>query len=108
MRAFQIENSLKPVDGIAGNATQGRLYSSSAIPASKAGDLYDTVRPGDRGDVVVQIQDCLASYSYLSADNINGYYDDATVAAVRAFQAAHGLKVDGICGSRTLSILFGY
>ena len=108
VRAFQIENSLKPVDGIAGNATQGRLYSSSAIPASKAGDLYDTVRPGDRGDVVVQIQDCLASYSYLSADNINGYYDDATVAAVRAFQAAHGLKVDGICGSRTLSILFGY
>ena len=108
VRAFQIENSLKPVDGIAGNATQGRLYSSSAIPASKAGDLYDTVRPGATGDVVVQIQDCLASYSYLPQSNVNGVYDDATVAAVKAFQAAHGLKADGICGNRTLSVLFGY
>ena len=108
VRAFQIENSLKPVDGIAGNATQGRLYSSSAIPASKAGDLYDTVRPGATGDVVVQIQDCLASYSYLPQGNVNGVYDDATVAAVKAFQAAHGLKADGICGNRTLSVLFGY
>ena len=108
VRSFQIENGLKPVDGIAGNATLSRLYSSNAIPASKAGDLYDTVRPGDSGDVVVQIQDCLAAYSYLSSGKINGKYDAATEAAVRAFQSAHGLTVDGICGSKTLSVLFGY
>ena len=112
VRSFQIENSLKPVDGIAGNATLSKLYSSSAIPATKAGDLYETVRPGDSGDAVVQIQDVLVSYGYLAADNINGQYDAATEAAVRAFQEAnkakYNLKVDGICGSQTLSVLFGY
>ena len=112
VRSFQIENSLKPVDGIAGNATLSKLYSSSAVPASKAGDLYETVRPGDSGDVVVQIQDVLVSYGYLAAGNITGVYDAATEAAVRAFQEAnkdkYNLKVDGICGSQTLSVLFGY
>ena len=112
VRSFQIENSLKPVDGIAGNATLSKLYSSSAVPATKAGDLYETVRPGDSGDVVVQIQDVLVSYGYLAAGNITGVYDAATEAAVRAFQEAnkdkYNLKVDGICGSQTLSVLFGY
>ena len=109
VRAFQIENSLKPVDGIAGNATLSKLYSSSAVPASKAGDLYETVRPGDSGDVVVQIQDVLVSYGYLAAGNITGVYDAATEAArLPGNRANHGLKVDGICGSQTLSVLFGY
>ena len=106
VRAFQIENSLKPVDGIAGNATLSRMYSSSAIPAREAGDMYETVRPGQAGDVVVQIQDCLMQFGYL--DSVNGIYDDATTTAVKAFQKANNLKVDGICGSETLKVLFGY
>ena len=108
VRSFQIENSLKPVDGIAGNATLSRLYSSKAIPAAQAGDLYETVWPGSSGDVVVQIQDMLAYYSYLPSDHINGVYDGVTEKAVREFQAAHNLKVDGVCGNQTLSVLFGY
>ena len=106
VRAFQIENGLQPVDGIAGNATLSRLYSSAAVPAREAGDMYSTVRPGEKGDVVVQIQDCLVQFGYLEV--INGIYDDTTTAAVREFQKAHNLKVDGICGSQTLSVLFGY
>ena len=108
VRSFQIENKLQPVDGIAGNATLSRMYSSSAIPAAQAGDMYDTVRPGAAGDVVVQIQDCLAQFGYLTEADINGVYDAVTEAAVRAFQAANNLKVDGICGSETLMVLFAY
>ena len=112
VRSFQIENKLKPVDGIAGNATLSKMYSSSAVPATAAGDLYETVRPGDQGEVVVQIQDVLVSYGYLAPGQITGVYDAATEAAVRAFQEAnrakYNLKVDGICGSQTLSVLFGY
>ena len=85
-----------------------RMYSSNAIPATAAGDLYETVRPGDSGDVVVQIQDVLVSIGYLAPSQITGVYDAATETAVRNFQAANGLKVDGICGSQTLSVLFGY
>ena len=70
--------------------------------------MYDTVRPGAEGETVVQIQDCLVQFGYLDSTNINGKYDDATEAAVRAFQAANNLKVDGICGSETLKVLFGY
>ena len=108
VRAFQIENNLSPVDGIAGNATLTKLYSSSARSASSPSDLYDTVRPGDVGDVVVQIQDVLRNtYGYTSV-TVNSVYDTATENAVREFQGAHGLTVDGICGSKTLSVLFGY
>ena len=108
VRSFQIENSLKPVDGIAGNTTLSRLYSSKAIPAAQAGDLYETVWPGTAGDVVVQIQDMLAYYAYLPSDHVNGVYDGVTEKAVRDFQTAHNLKVDGVCGNQTLSVLFGY
>ena len=41
-------------------------------------------------------------------DNINGVYDDATTAAVKAFQSANGLTADGVAGAKTLVILFGY
>ena len=108
VRAFQIENGLKPVDGVAGNQTLSRLYSSAAIPAAAAGDLYDTVRPGATGEVVVQIQDCLVQQGYLAPEKISGAYDKTTSDAVEVYQSAHGLKVDGICGSQTLSVLFGY
>ena len=64
------------------------------------------MRPGDKGDMVYQIQDCLASFGY--EIEVTGEYDLATEAAVRAFQQAHGLKVDGVCGSETLTYLFGY
>ena len=106
VRSFQIENKLTPVDGIAGKNTLNRLYSSDAIPATQAGDQYDTVYPGATGAVVVEIQECLVDYGVLDA--VTGNYDDNTTAAVKAFQAANGLKQDGICGSETLKVLFGY
>ena len=106
VRAFQIQNGLTPVDGVAGSATLARLYSADAIPASAAAVDYDTIRPGDSGEMVVELQDCLVQMGYL--DEITGYYDDATVAAVRAFQRANGLTPDGVAGSRTLVLLFGY
>ena len=106
VRAFQIGNSLTPVDGIAGNATLSKLYSSSAVPATAPGDLYETIRPGDAGETVVEIQDCLVQFGYL--DVVNGIYDDATTAAVKNFQKANNLKEDGICGPETLKVLFGY
>ena len=67
---------------------------------------YDTVRPGDTGEIVVEIQDCLIQMGYM--EEITGVYDDATVAAVKAFQRANGLNPDGVAGSRTLALLFGY
>ena len=108
VRAFQISNGVQPVDGIAGNVTLSKLYSSSAVPATVPYEQYETVRPGDQGDSVVQVQDCLVEFGYLELEQVTGIYDDTTTQAVRNFQAAWKLTVDGIAGPETLKILFGF
>ena len=106
VRAFQIQNNLTPVDGVAGSKTLNKLYSSDAISATASNNDYGTAKSGDKGDLVVQIQDCLVQMGYL--DDITGVYDAKTVAAVKAFQNANGLTPDGKCGAMTLQVLFGY
>jgi peptidoglycan hydrolase-like protein with peptidoglycan-binding domain len=106
VREFQIQNNLTPVDGIAGSKTLSKMYSSDAIAATASKVEYDTAKAGDKGDLVVQIQDCLIQLGFL--DSITGEYDDTTVAAVKAFQSANGLTPDGKCGTMTLQVLFGY
>ena len=105
VRAFQIRNKVKPVDGIAGNKTLTKLYSGTAVAAAAKTTEYKTLRKGDRGDEVVQMQDSLQQLGYLAA--VTGYYDDATVAAVRSFQSRNGLSVDGSAGQETLAVLYG-
>ena len=106
VRAFQIQNNISPVDGVAGSVTLGKMYSSDAIAATAANVEYSTVQFGDRGDLVVQVQDCLVQLGFL--DDITGVYDEETVTAVKEFQRANGLTADGKCGAMTLQILFGY
>ena len=106
VRAFQIQNDIKPVDGVAGSKTLSKMYSSDAVAATVANVNYETAKSGDKGDLVVQIQDCLVQQGYL--ESITGVYDSATVAAVKAFQEANGLTADGKCGPVTQQVLFGY
>ncbi len=106
VRAFQIQNHLKPVDGVAGTNTLARMYSSQAVPASAAAVDYDTQEAGMSGELVVEIQDCLIQMGYDL--EITGVYDEATVAAVKQFQRDKGLVQDGKAGEQTLVYLFGY
>lgn len=106
VRAFQIQNNITPVDGVAGSKTLSKMYSSDAVSATAANVSYETAREGMSGDLVVQIQDCLVQYGYL--EKITGTYDNATVEAVKAFQRENGLTADGKCGELTLQVLFGY
>ena len=106
VRAFQIQNNLTPVDGVAGSDTLARLYSSDAKAATEPDAQYETVYPGDTGENVVLVQDCLVQMGYLAA--VTGTYDADTVEAVKKFQEAHGLTPDGTAGPKTLVILYGY
>lgn len=106
VRAFQIANKIKPVDGTAGNKTLQKLYSPTAIAASETSPDYETIRPGDKGETVVELQECLKQAGYLA--EITGVYDDDTVNAVKAFQRSVGINPDGVAGSKTLVRLFGY
>ncbi len=58
------------------------------------------ILPGRNGFDVVFLQVLLTRLGYYSGP-ITGYYDAATIAAVRAFQAARGITVDGQVGPVT-------
>jgi len=64
-----------------------------------------TLRPGDSGDYVTELQRRLAQRDLLSDMDITGFYDATTTRAIKTFQSANGLKVDGIAGPETLRLL---
>ena len=59
---------------------------------------------GDRGDEVNEIQDYLIAQNLLQT-TADGVYGTETVEAIKDFQAALGLEVDGVCGAETYKIL---
>ena len=115
LKKFQTANGLE-ADGAAGQATYSVLFAVQALPSDAtptpvpAADVtpaigYDTLRPGDGGDAVALMQERLIVLGYLSG-TADGNYGDGTKAAVRAFQKANGLTVDGSAGPQTLAVLY--
>ena len=61
-------------------------------------------RQGSSGSVVTKIQQTLKNAGYYTY-TVDGIYGSRTTAAVKKFQRARGLVVDGICGTQTLAAL---
>lgn len=61
-----------------------------------------TLRPGDSGSSVLTLQNALIQLGY-DPGTADGSYGNGTTQAVTAFQAAEGLKQDGIAGPGTLT-----
>lgn len=70
--------------------------------ASTSGSL----RRGARGDAVVELQRALARAGVDPGD-VDGKFGPDTERAVRAFQRANGLEVDGVVGRNTRAALLG-
>ncbi len=103
--AFQQKNGLT-ADGVAGTETLALLYSGDALPAAVATAApRTTLRLGDSGTDVLQLQQRLAALGY-SGFVSSGLYDEATSAAVRLFQQQNGLASDGVAGESTLTALY--
>mgnify|MGYP000909574179 CR=1 FL=1 len=64
-----------------------------------------TMYPGDKNEDILKMQQRLKDLGYFSAEP-TGYYGDATLAAVMAFQQNNGLTADGKAGKQTRSILY--
>ena len=62
--------------------------------------LLETVRKGSSGDDVAELQGYLQELGYYSGE-IDGKAGNGTITAIKAFQKAEGLTVDGICGKNT-------
>jgi hypothetical protein len=58
-----------------------------------------TMTVGSRGELVTELQEALVALGYPM--DTDGIYGPGTAAAVKRFQADHGLAADGIAGERT-------
>jgi peptidoglycan hydrolase-like protein with peptidoglycan-binding domain len=65
----------------------------------------DSLRPGDKGSAVEELQKLLMKVNCFDYGEVTGYYGDATETGVRKFQSTHGLTADGIAGSDTMEKL---
>lgn len=65
-----------------------------------------TLRKGDKGEAVRQLQEALVAHGYaLPGSGIDGSYGNETRGAVLAFQQDNGLTSDGIAGPATWAAL---
>ncbi len=106
VRDFQRKAGIS-VDGVVGPQTVSALKGSSSSKSSSSSNTYSsTLRFGDRGQSVTNLQSELKSKGYYNY-SVDGIYGSITVQAVRNFQSANGLSVDGIAGSNTFAALSG-
>ena len=104
VRAFQQARHLG-VDGVVGPNTWRALNAAApAAPAPSSG-ATPTLRQGARGAAVSQLQNRLRAHGYNVS--VDGDFGPATANAVRAFQRAKGLGVDGVVGPNTWRALNG-
>lgn len=69
---------------------------------------YTTLKSGSKGDDVKKLQQSLIDAGYnVGSAGADGIYGNNTAAAVKAYQKANGLTVDGIAGNQTLGALYG-
>ncbi len=77
------------------------LFAGEPEQAFAAGN---SLRLGDRGDTVRQIQQRLRDWGYYSG-SVDGIFGNMTDQAVRKFQRSNGLVADGIVGPATAAAI---
>lgn len=108
----------------AGSATGGQFAPASGSSTAKGGKPgtksskpgHDTratpsnahpVGEGETGKRVSDLQSRLNALGFKPPLKVDGIFGPKTLAAVKAFQRAHGLKVDGLVGPETTAALEG-
>ncbi len=117
LKSFQTKSALE-ADGVCGSATRAALFNigaatakATAIPIAPVTQLLTpettvTIQAGSRGNAVRNMQQRLMDLGYYSS-RLDGVYLEDDITAVRAFQKANGLKVDGKAGFETQSKMYG-
>ena len=93
-------------DGIAGTKTLAAIASAvEGTGSTPAGTTGIALREGDSGTKVTDLQTRLKSLKYYYGD-ITGSFGSLTKQAVKKFQEANNLTVDGVAGTATLNKLY--
>ena len=94
------------------NVDEGRLEKFASpdwdgtLPLVQEGeDNVITIRSGSVGEIVLRLQTRLQELGYYTS-RLDGVYLTEDIEAVRNFQSANGLKVDGKAGYQTQSLLY--
>jgi peptidoglycan hydrolase-like protein with peptidoglycan-binding domain len=99
----------QPTSAVTTTTGAGTPSSSGGTTTTVKGRVVtspsDSVKLGDSGDGVKQIQTALKKAGYKVT--VDGQFGPQTDAAVRAFQKKSGLGVDGVVGPKTWSKLSG-
>ncbi len=83
------------------------LLNQTGDPSSPPEASYRTLFKGMSGEDVTRLQTKLAQLTFLASSAITGDYTTETETAVRAYQLAAGLFVDGVAGPNTQHKLYG-
>ena len=75
-------------------------------PAMTANKRYSKLVFGDSGSNVKKLQNALINLGYMPKGSADGQYGYQTYNAVKAFQKANSLEVDGVAGPMTLTHLY--
>lgn len=82
------------------------LNSSSILGYGTVHDVADiTMSFGNEGQKVTLLQEKLAYLGFLDPSLVTGHFGDATTEAIRAYQTARNLRVNGIAGMETQQLL---
>ena len=116
LKAFQKKNGLSQ-DGVCGAKTRTVLFADNPVYANATAsptptptisiteDTAVTIQSGSRGSVVLSLQKRLSELGYYTS-RLDGVYLADDITAVRAFQKANGLTVDGKAGYLTQKTLY--
>lgn len=122
VKAFQKKNNLS-VDGVCGAITRTAMFGVSPVYAvatavplvteAPAATSYPeiteenviVIRSGTVGEIVLRLQTRLQELGYYTS-RLDGVYLTDDIEAVRNFQSANGLKVDGKAGYQTQTVLY--
>ena len=110
----QIDTS--PIDGVTGNTDYVRYEeNNTSAPDNNVGqqqsqqqssmlgyvsDISEILQYGSQGDNVRKLQNVLNALGY-NAGSVDGSFGNQTLAAVKRFQSAAGIAVDGVVGKNT-------
>ena len=106
VKKFQKSKGLTQ-DGVASTTTLNAINSAlknAGIDNGTTGTTGTTLREGDKGTAVTELQTMLKALNYYYGD-ITGSFGSLTKRAVRKFQDANNLTVDGVAGPSTINKL---
>jgi peptidoglycan hydrolase-like protein with peptidoglycan-binding domain len=89
-----------------GLAADGELNEETFLRLMGNDAKEYVMQEGDAGDDVREVQERLYELGYLDRDSRTSSFGEKTASAVRAFQSANKLKVDGMVSAKTMNALY--